>query len=108
MAIFAARDFAGEPVATIHLPSRVPFGFPVNRVPDEVPAPAGGVPVVTAAMLPHVPRDAGRSGAVALPGTPWTSPLCDSGLDVFPASVLSSARVGVGHPVEGGEQTGKA
>jgi carotenoid cleavage dioxygenase len=33
--ILHAQDFAGEPVATIHLPSRVPFGFHGNWVPDE-------------------------------------------------------------------------
>jgi carotenoid cleavage oxygenase len=32
--ILHAQDFAGEPVATIHLPDRVPFGFHGNWVPD--------------------------------------------------------------------------
>lgn len=32
--ILHAQDFAGDPVATIHLPSRVPFGFHGNWVPD--------------------------------------------------------------------------
>jgi len=32
--ILAAGDFAGEPVATIHLPTRVPFGFHGNWLPD--------------------------------------------------------------------------
>ncbi len=31
--ILAAQDFAGDPVATIHLPRRVPFGFHGNWVP---------------------------------------------------------------------------
>ena len=31
--ILNAQDFAGEPVATIHLPQRVPFGFHGNWVP---------------------------------------------------------------------------
>ena len=32
--ILHAQDFAGDPVATIHLPDRVPFGFHGNWVPD--------------------------------------------------------------------------
>ncbi|MEY2565952.1 MAG: carotenoid cleavage oxygenase [Actinomycetota bacterium] len=32
--ILAAQDFAGDPVATIALPQRVPFGFHGNWVPD--------------------------------------------------------------------------
>jgi carotenoid cleavage dioxygenase len=33
--ILHAQDFAGDPVATIHLPARVPFGFHGNWLPDE-------------------------------------------------------------------------
>jgi carotenoid cleavage dioxygenase-like enzyme len=32
--ILDARDFAGDPVATIHLPVRVPFGFHGSWIPD--------------------------------------------------------------------------
>jgi carotenoid cleavage dioxygenase-like enzyme len=32
--ILHAQDFTGEPVATIHLPDRVPFGFHGNWIPD--------------------------------------------------------------------------
>ncbi len=32
--ILHAQDFAAEPVATIHLPSRVPYGFHGNWLPD--------------------------------------------------------------------------
>ena len=35
LVILDARDIAGEPVATVHLPQRVPFGFHGNWVPDE-------------------------------------------------------------------------
>ena len=33
--ILHAQDFAADPVATIHLPQRVPFGFHGNWVPDQ-------------------------------------------------------------------------
>jgi carotenoid cleavage dioxygenase len=33
LVILSAQDFAGEPVARVHLPSRVPFGFHGNWVP---------------------------------------------------------------------------
>jgi carotenoid cleavage dioxygenase len=32
--ILDARDFAGDPVATVHLPVRVPFGFHGSWLPD--------------------------------------------------------------------------
>ncbi len=34
LVILDAQDFSGEPVATVHLPQRVPFGFHGNWVPD--------------------------------------------------------------------------
>jgi len=36
LVILDARDFTGEPVATVHLPQRVPYGFHGNWVPDRV------------------------------------------------------------------------
>jgi carotenoid cleavage dioxygenase len=33
--ILHAQDFSGSPVATIHLPERVPFGFHGSWIPDE-------------------------------------------------------------------------
>ena len=35
--ILDAQDFAGEPVATIHLPVRVPFTFHGGWAPDKLP-----------------------------------------------------------------------
>ena len=32
--VLDAADFGGEPVATVHLPRRVPFGFHGNWIPD--------------------------------------------------------------------------
>lgn len=32
--VLDAQDFTGDPVATVHLPARVPFGFHGNWVPD--------------------------------------------------------------------------
>jgi carotenoid cleavage dioxygenase-like enzyme len=34
LVVLDAQDFGGEPVATVHLPSRVPYGFHGNWVPD--------------------------------------------------------------------------
>jgi carotenoid cleavage dioxygenase len=33
--ILDAQDFSGDPVATVHLPQRVPFGFHGNWVPTQ-------------------------------------------------------------------------
>lgn len=35
LVVLHAQDFTGDPVATVHLPKRVPFGFHGNWVPDE-------------------------------------------------------------------------
>ena len=35
--ILDAQDFAGDPLATIHLPARVPYGFHGNWVPTPYP-----------------------------------------------------------------------
>ncbi len=34
LVILDASSFSGPPVATIHLPQRVPFGFHGNWIPD--------------------------------------------------------------------------
>ncbi|HEX9260688.1 MAG TPA: carotenoid oxygenase family protein, partial [Acidimicrobiales bacterium] len=34
LVLLDAQDFTGEPVARVHLPQRVPFGFHGNWVPD--------------------------------------------------------------------------
>jgi carotenoid cleavage dioxygenase-like enzyme len=36
LVVIDAQDFTGDPVATVHLPVRVPFGFHGNWVPDGV------------------------------------------------------------------------
>jgi carotenoid cleavage dioxygenase-like enzyme len=34
LVILAAQDFLGEPVATVHLPARIPLGFLGSWIPD--------------------------------------------------------------------------
>ena len=34
LVILAAQDFTGDPVATIHLPARIPLGFHGSWIPD--------------------------------------------------------------------------
>jgi carotenoid cleavage dioxygenase len=34
LVVLSAQDFTGAPVARVHLPVRVPFGFHGNWVPD--------------------------------------------------------------------------
>ena len=34
LVIIAAQDFTGEPVATVHLPARIPLGFHGNWLSD--------------------------------------------------------------------------
>ncbi len=34
LVILAAQDFTGEPVATVHLPVRIPLGFHGSWLPD--------------------------------------------------------------------------
>lgn len=33
LVILAAQDFTGEPVATVHLPVRIPLGFHCSWIP---------------------------------------------------------------------------
>jgi carotenoid cleavage dioxygenase-like enzyme len=33
--ILAAQDFTGQPVARVHLPTRIPLGFHGNWIPDQ-------------------------------------------------------------------------
>jgi len=35
LVILAAQDFTGEPVATVHLPARIPLGFHGSWIPDQ-------------------------------------------------------------------------
>jgi carotenoid cleavage dioxygenase-like enzyme len=35
LVILAAQDFAGEPVARVHLPARIPLGFHGSWIPDQ-------------------------------------------------------------------------
>ena len=74
--ILAAQDFTGDPVATIHLPVRVPFGFHGSWVPDRLidrPAAGDAHPDCAGDRL-HRTAMRGRSSGSSPVRVPWSSP----------------------------------
>jgi hypothetical protein len=62
LAIIAAQDFTGAPVARVHLPARVPLGFHGSWIADWEEPGHPGAGVVGARLAASRPREASRPG----------------------------------------------
>jgi hypothetical protein len=103
LAVLDGRDWLGEPVATVHLPARVPLGFHGNWFParptDPTPPPSSTTTTTTTSPCTTSTTSTSTTTSTSVPGsasTPTSPPPASPG-GVSPAQPASPVRATPGY-----------